>query len=86
MEEKELWKNVIDYPNYEISNFGRIKSKSRLVKRKDNKNYIMKEKILKQDLIKGYYRVSLFENNKIIHKFVHKLVAEAFIPNPNNYP
>lgn len=86
MEEKELWKTIKNYPNYEISNLGKIKSKSRLVKRKNNRNYIIQEKILKQYLTKGYYRVSLFANGKIVHKLVHRLMAEVFIPNPNNLP
>ena len=86
MEEKEIWANVVGCSNYEVSNFGRVKSKARLVKRKNNRNYIIQERILKQDLIKGYYRVSLFINGKIVHKLVHRLMAEAFIPNPQNFP
>ena len=34
----------------------------------------------------GYARVALYKNDKIVHKFVHRLVAEAFIPNPENKP
>lgn len=86
MEEKELWKQIEEYPNYEVSNLGRVKSKSRQVKRKNDRNYIIKEKILKQEISSGYYRVGLFANNQITHKFVHRLMAQTFIPNPNNFP
>lgn len=34
----------------------------------------------------GYYRVNLYKNGKMFHKSIHRLVAEAFVQNPNNYP
>lgn len=34
---------------------------------------------------KGYYIVSLSKHGKSFKKYVHRLIAEAFIPNPNNY-
>lgn len=40
---------------------------------------------LKEEYNHGYKRVTLFIDNELIHKRVHRLVAEAFIPNPNNY-
>ena len=72
----EIWKDKKYYEGlYQVSNCGRIKSF------KWNK-----EKIL-QPLIQsnGYYYVGLVKNNKRINYKIHRLVAEAFLPNPNNY-
>lgn len=77
--ENEEWLPVVGYEGlYEVSNMGRIKSLG------NNKS--RKEKILKQIKFKsGYLRVGLSINKT--HKLyqVHRLVANAFIPNPNNY-
>lgn len=80
---KEEWKDIKEYEGlYQISNFGRVKS---LEKRAGNSK--RKEKILKEFKDKnGYIRVILCKNNKTSLKGVHRLIAEAFIPNPNNYP
>jgi hypothetical protein len=68
----EIWKNIKDYPNYEISNLGNVK---RLDKLKSN------------ELVKsGYYRTTLFKNQIGKHFFIHRLVALAFIDNLENKP
>ena len=75
----EIWKNIKDYPNYMVSNLGRIKSL--------NYKRTGKEQILKQ--IKnsnGYLRVALSKNGNIKKYQIHRLVAEAFLPNPENKP
>ena len=72
----EIWKDIKGYEgHYQVSNWGRGKSL------KWNK-----EKIL-QPLIQsnGYYYIGLVKNNKRINYKIHRLVAEAFLPNPNNY-
>ena len=48
-------------------------------------SYISK-KYLKPTLDKGYYRITLYKNGKIKRYLIHRLVAEAFIPNPDNLP
>lgn len=83
---KEIWKDIKDYEGlYQVSNWGRVKSLKRLVK-KWNGSRTVSEKIL-QPLIQsnGYYYVGLVKNNKRINYKIHRLVAEHFIPNPNNY-
>ena len=84
---KEIWKSINGFDNYMVSNLGRVKS----ISRKSISNggtYIRKEKILKYGKHRiGYLYVYLYkENGKEKKKmYVHRLVAEAFIPNPNNY-
>lgn len=77
----EIWKDIADYENlYQISNRGRVKS----LPRNGTCKY---EKILTPHKdSKGYYNVSLSKNGKRKIAYIHRLVAEAFIPNPENLP
>lgn len=69
---REEWKIIDEAPNYEVSNLGRIKT-------------IKTGRIRKLTLTNaGYVQIGLFQNGKIIYRLVHRLVAKAFIPNPNN--
>lgn len=71
---KEVWKNIFDFIGYQVSNFGRIRSL---------KTY----KILKQHSRgNGYMSVNLSHHGKRFNFSIHRLVAEAFIPNPDNLP
>ena len=73
MEEIEIWKNNI-IPNYDISSLGKIRNN-----RTGN--------IIKPDKEeKGYCRLSIKVNGVKKHYAVHRLVALAFIPNPENKP
>lgn len=74
MEEK--WKNIEGFPYYQVSNFGKVKSL---------KGYgSVQERILKPMKKRdGYLQVCLHKDGKF-QKTVHRLVAEAFLPNPNN--
>ena len=86
MENKEIWKNIEDYPDYMISNLGRVKSLERIIIRCDNKIQTIKEKILKPSKdYKGYYNIILSNTKRKGFK-IHRLVAIAFLPNPNNLP
>ena len=80
---QEIWKPIKDYEGiYEVSNLGRIKTLSRTINGRK-----MPEKIKKLDKTKqGYLRIEL-SKNKINKKYsVHRLVAQTFIDNANNYP
>ena len=79
----EIWKDIKDYEGlYQISNYGRVKSLPRMMKSRKCEEIIKTPSVLP----KGYLKVSLCKNGKIKYFFIHRLVAEAFIPNENNYP
>lgn len=72
----EQWKTIFDYPDYEVSNLGRVRSLK-----------FGKEKLLSPGIhSKGYLIVSLCKNGDLKHYLVHRLVAQAFLPNPLNLP
>lgn len=76
----EEWKPIVCYEEkYQISNYGQVKS---LNYRGSGKDKILK---LQKDTY-GYNKVILYKNGKAKTRTVHRLVAEAFIPNPNNLP
>lgn len=78
--EQEIWKQIENYPNYEISNYGRVKSKERITKAKGNEIIHRKERILKQQItIHGYCQIHLTNKNGTKGIFVHRLVANAFL-------
>lgn len=82
----EEWRKLINYPGYSVSSLGRVRSDPHKVW--NGKGWhVSKEKMLKPNtLAKGYYQVDLKVEKKRHPRQVHRLVAEAFIPNPNNYP
>lgn len=70
---KETWKIIENFTNYEISNLGRVRNTKTGKIRK-----LVKDK-------DGYFVVGIRLNGKIKMLKLHRLVAQAFIPNPNNY-
>lgn len=75
--ENEIWKDIIGYEGkYQVSNLGRVFS----FERNGTKAHFMKPKINRC----GYVLVPLTKNKKVKWMFVHKLVLQTFIPNPNN--
>ena len=70
---------------YQVSSLGRVKSLNYMNtgKEKLKKPTLQKKCIMKQG---GYYQIQLYKNNKAKNFVVHRLVAEAFIPNPDDLP
>lgn len=86
----EEWKDIKDFEGlYQISNYGRVKRLEKIIK-----SYILnheyntiKQKICRCQLKHNkYLGVVLTKNNKKYNKQIHRLVAETFIPNPENKP
>lgn len=67
----EEFKKIVEFDNYEISNGGNVKN-------------TLTNKIIKPHNDKGFFRINLSKNGKIIHKKIHRLVAEAFLENIDN--
>lgn len=86
--EIEEWRPIQGYEGlYEVSDCGRVKSVDRIITRKNGRKLPFKEKILKGGKNNmGYLLVCLNKDGKETWKLVHRLVAEAFIPNPHNFP
>ena len=84
---QEEWKNIEGYEGlYQVSNLGRIKSLERLINHKTTGKALYKEKIMKEIINYGYSHVILCKNGKQKYCKIHRLVAQAFIPNPEKLP
>lgn len=76
----EIWKPVVGYEDcYMVSSLGRVRSLDRYDSRGHRRSGCIRKMIMEKN---GYLRIAL-KNKK---HFVHRLVAEAFIPNPENKP
>ena len=70
----EQWRTVSEFENYMVSNHGRIMN-------------VKTKKIMKQRTDKhGYYRINLRKEKQCRTFFIHRLVAQAFVPNRHNKP
>lgn len=88
---EEIWKDVKGYEGlYQVSNFGRVKRLPYSITSRTPKGYVIKRfkgGLLKTSIMaNGYRRVTLYKDLNVKYIHVHRLVAEAFLPNPNNYP
>lgn len=84
--EEEIWKAHPEYAGIEVSTLGRVRTLDKMVWNGWG-TWLMKGRVLKQyELRNGYTQVSVKVNGKFINKMVHRLVAQTFIPNPDNLP
>jgi hypothetical protein len=70
----EIWKPIDEYDNYSVSNLGNV--------RNDNTGMSLKAGVTRN----GYLQFHLSKNGECIKHYIHRLVAKAFIPNPENKP
>lgn len=81
----EEWRPVVGYEGYyEVSSFGRVRSVERLVERSSHKMKLKSYILVQRQQPNGYLKVSLCKDAKHKSFWVHRLVAQAFIPNPHN--
>lgn len=85
---EELWKDVEGYNGkYSVSNLGRVRANPTIIHRKKVGSYRRSSYIKKQTLMnKGYFVVTMSTDDNSKRCLVHRLVALAFIPNPENKP
>ena len=83
---EEIWKDIEGYEGlYQVSNLGRVKSLSRLVDKGKYGTIYTKERILKNQKVNvNYLFVILSKDGKHKNMTVHRLMAKAFLPNPDN--
>lgn len=78
---EEIWKDIKGYEGlYQVSNLGNVK---RL-----KSKYVLEERLVRKEMqpIYKYYSVLLSKHGNGKHYFIHRLVAQEFLPNENNYP
>ena len=76
---EEIWKSIPDFPKYEISNLGRVKSLAREITEHSGRTRKQREKLLKGDITFGYNRVALYNKDFKKRVVVHRLVYSAFV-------
>ena len=84
----EIWKDIKGYETYyEVSNIGRVRSVDRMETLSDGRKRLHKGRILKSSKSScGYLRIVLSKSNEKKNALIHRIVAKAFIPNPDNLP
>lgn len=84
---EEIWKDIEGYEGlYQVSNLGRVKSLDRKIDFKDGRYATYKGRVLSPKIKNGYKYVVVTQNSKYRTFLVHRLVAKAFLPNPENKP
>ena len=68
----EVWKDIDGFENYQVSTWGRVRGRHGILKPYENE--------------KGYLKIGLMKKGKSHKKRVNRLVAEAFLANPNHLP
>lgn len=86
--QNEIWKEISGYEGYfEVSNLGNFRSKDRIIKYKSNGTRLYPGKPLKTEtIVEGYQRIVLMKEAIKKRYMCHRLVAQEFVPNPDNKP
>lgn len=88
VDKEEVWKTCPEYPFIQANQFGEIRTKDRVVERKDGRKQFVKGRVLKQYLNKrnGYLYVGVSFRGKKLTLRAHRIIASCFLPNPENLP
>lgn len=88
MSNEEIWKDIEGYEGFfMVSNQGRVKSLDRVIEHPNHGLCLIKGKLRRLPISdKGYHKVGLNKDGKTKKFAVHRLVAQAFIPNPESKP
>lgn len=86
----EVWKSIDEFDGYEVSNIGRVRSLPRIITLKNGRTERFNGGILSITVNKNcfnrlYVSMRKTGDKKTYKRYVHRLVSQAFIPNPNNY-
>lgn len=84
----EIWKDIPDSDGYyQVSNLGRVKGLRRMIEDCNGRKLrVLPEYVCKPQVNSGYYHIYVDYRGERIDKAIHRLVANAFIPNPDNLP
>lgn len=82
----EIWRTYPEIDFIKVSNLGRIRTLDRVVATKRGTRTVKGRILAQAKNNKGYLRTGINTNGKQVFKYVHRLVAETFLPNPNNLP
>ena len=85
MTESEVWRDVVGFEGlYRVSDKGNVRS----VERRDSRGHRRRGRMLSpgHNRLNGYPQVGLRKNGVLKKKYIHRLVAETFLPNPNGLP
>lgn len=83
----EIWKDIPEYEGlYQVSNYGRVRSIDRNIYRNGGCAAIKGKMLVLRKKNSGYMQVNLWKDNKGSNFYIHRLVAQSFIPNPENKP
>lgn len=84
----EIFKVVKECPNYEVSNTGRVIRRSWLVRasKQGGIRIVPRKEVVYRKMREGYISICMWYKGSPYRRSVHRLVAIAFIPNPENKP
>lgn len=88
IDDGEEWRPISGYEGeYDVSNYGRVRSRGFIQEAVNGRRILMKPRLLTQQKTKdGYMRIEISKQGRQKKFAVHRLVANAFIPNPENKP
>jgi hypothetical protein len=82
----EEWRDIEEFPGYQVSSEGRVRSLTREVARGSGTLQVPGIIFRLRVKASGYYQLSLYKDSIATTHYVHRLVGSAFIPNPDNKP